>query len=327
MRERAFLTPVTENFLHAIGVGMVSYELALKYNVDPKTAFIAGSLHDLGGAIPDSDRVQIAEFYEIPLYTEEINVPMLVHAKQGEFFARNLFNIYEPEILNAILFHTTCIDNASELTKIVFIADKIHWDRNGEPPYLSGLLAALDVSLDYGCNYFLNWLWNSDLYVIHPFLKRSYGYYIENKRFSTLNRNELTNENNIIIDDDIRRRYFLNEIKDEFEKIFRISKSAYELAKNDSINQDKAFIAAVLTTASDTIFNNQKDIIAKALNLDPKGTNLFAEINYYFAKTEFKVEDPEILESLLNYQSKNLTNNQKLAKIVAMAYKTSSNRI
>ena len=76
MKERNFLNPVTENFLHAIGVGKVSYELAKKFDVDPKRAFVAGVLHDLGGAIPDSDRVEVAQLYSIPLFEEEKKIFM-----------------------------------------------------------------------------------------------------------------------------------------------------------------------------------------------------------------------------------------------------------
>lgn len=208
MRERGFLTPVTENFLHAIGVGKVAYELAKRFNVDPEAAFIAGSLHDLGGAIPDFDRVEVAELCKIPLFREELEIPMLVHAKQGEFFARNLFGIHDLDILDAILFHTTCIDQATDLVKIVFIADKIHWDRNGDPPYLTGLIKALDESLNKGCIYFLEWLWNSDLYVVHPFLKRSYGYYLQNKQFPEWKRSDFTNANDFEIDSNIRKNIF-----------------------------------------------------------------------------------------------------------------------
>ncbi|MDN6836628.1 MAG: bis(5'-nucleosyl)-tetraphosphatase (symmetrical) YqeK, partial [Lactococcus lactis] len=286
MRERGFLTPVTENFLHAIGVGKVAFELAQKFDVDPEAAFIAGCLHDLGGAVPDFDRVKVAELYHIPLFPEEIEVPMLVHAKQGEFFARNLFDIHDPDILDAILFHTTCIDNATDLVKIVFIADKIHWDRNGEPPYLEGLLKALDESLDTGCIYFLERLWNSELYVVHPFLKRSYGYYIQNRTFSKWKKSDFTNEANLKIDSNIKKKYFLDKIMTEFEKIFRLSKSAYKLAQEKSIDPNEAFIAAALTTVSDSIFNNQRKLVAEALMLDFESENLIPEINYYFAKNE-----------------------------------------
>ncbi|SET34249.1 putative HD superfamily hydrolase of NAD metabolism [Enterococcus malodoratus] len=320
MREREFLTPVTENFLHAIGVGKVAYELAQKFNVDPEAAFIAGSLHDLGGAIPDFERVRVAELFQIPLFKEEIDIPMLVHAKQGEFFARTLFGIHDSDILDAILFHTTCIDNATDLVKIIFIADKIHWDRNGEPPYLEGLLEALDESLTTGCNYFLEWLWNSELYVVHPFLRRSYGYYIKDEKFPKWKKSDITNINDLKISSKIREKYFLNEIKSEFEKIFRLSKSAYKLAQKELLNPDEAFIGAALTTASDSIFGDQKYVVAKALGLNLESENLISEINYYFAKSEFGVENPNILDAILNYQDKNNGDNQKLSIVIREAY-------
>ncbi|HFC9327586.1 TPA: bis(5'-nucleosyl)-tetraphosphatase (symmetrical) YqeK [Enterococcus faecium] len=300
MKERSFLSPVTENFLHAIGVGKVSYELAKKFEVDPKCAFVAGVLHDLGGAIPDSDRVEVAELYHIPLFKEEKMIPMLVHAKQGEFFARNLFKIEDPEILNAILYHTTYIDDASSLVKIVFIADKIHWDRNGEPPYLKELLKALEQSLDEGCKYFLEWLWQSDLYVVHPFLRRSYGYYIQNQTFSSLERELLTNEKTVQITSEIRKKYFLNEIICEFEKIFERTDNSSDLAKSKNVDVDEAFIAAALMNISNTISESEKPKVISALQLDPNVSNVAAQINYYFAKTEFDVKNPRILEIILN---------------------------
>lgn len=300
MKERNFLNPVTENFLHAIGVGKVSYELAKKFDVDPKRAFVAGVLHDLGGAIPDSDRVEVAQLYSIPLFEEEKKIPMLVHAKQGEFFARSLFEIKDTEILNAILYHTTCIDNASSFVKIVFIADKIHWDRNGEPPYLNGLLKALEQSLDEGCKYFLEWLWESDLYVVHPFLRRSYGYYIRNQTFPSLQKNLLMNEKITEITSEIRKKYFLNEIIREYEKIFERTENSLNLVKSNNIDADEAFIAAALMNASNTIFENEKIKVASALQLDPNAPNLAAQINYYFAKNEFAVKNPRILETILN---------------------------
>lgn len=320
MKERQFLTPVTENFLHAIGVGKVAYELALQYDANPKSAFIAGCLHDLGGAIPDSDRIAIAQLYKIPIFKEEERVPMLVHAKQGEFFARKLFEIDDLEILNAILFHTTCIDEATTLTKIVFLADKIHWDRNGRPPYLTDLLEKLKSSLDEACFYFLKWLWHSDLYVIHPFLRRSYEYYVTGELSKKLNRNELVNVDNMVITSEIRKKYYLDEIVNEFNEIFRVSFLAYKLAKKANANCDKAFITAALTTASNTISETQKQLIANNIGMRKNDSNLAAIINCYFAKNEFNVIDEEILNGVLGKAS-NATQISTLNLIIRQVYK------
>lgn len=52
--------------------------------------------------------------------------------------------------------------------------------------------------------------------------------------------------------------------------------------------------------ASNTIFENEKIKVASALQLDPNAPDLAAQINYYFAKNEFAVKNPRILETILN---------------------------
>lgn len=301
MKDRGFLTPVTENFLHAYGVGKVAFELALKFNIDPETAFIAGSLHDLGGAIPDSDRVEVAESLGIELFEEEREVPMLVHAKQGDYFAQTLFEIENPDVLDSILYHTTCIDNASTLVKIIFLADKIQWDRNETPPYLKGLLNALDHSLDEACRYFIKWLWNSELYVVHPFLARSYGYYLKKQCFQPLTRKI----RNAYVSEDIKRKYFLNEIVHEFKKTFEMADKASKLFLKNSENFNKAFIAAALANSANTIPQNRRKYVANKVGLEIKHEtteSLLPKLSYYFAKSEFGIDDSELLQAILYHK-------------------------
>ena len=86
------------------------------------------------------------------------------------FIAKELFNIHDKEILSAIECHTTLKKGASDLDKVVFIADKIKWDRGYSAPYLNRLNEALDISLDKGCKVYINWAL-SDILVMHPWLK------------------------------------------------------------------------------------------------------------------------------------------------------------
>ncbi|WP_051932766.1 bis(5'-nucleosyl)-tetraphosphatase (symmetrical) YqeK [Carnobacterium inhibens] len=324
MKERGFLTPVTENFLHAFGVGKVAFELALKNNINPETAFIAGSLHDLGGAIPTSDRISVAESFGIALTDEEYQIPMLIHAKQGAYFAQALFDIENTDILDAILYHTTCIDEASPLVKIVFLADKIHWDRNGDPPYLEGLLSALNSSLDEGCKYFLEWLWDSDLYVVHPFLKRSYSFYIQKKKFPVITRQNI----NAVISSEVREKYYLNEIVSQFQYAFQMGFKAYELAKNKNINADNAFLAAVLSNATNTIFDEQQSEVAKIIGIDTNGEtpeSLLPKLSCYFAKNEFDIVNLELLNAILHHRQK-YDYGEELCQVVANAYQSLEKR-
>ncbi|MBU3072716.1 hypothetical protein [Clostridium estertheticum] len=121
---------------------------------------------------------------------------------------------------------------------------------------MKGLLNGLNHSLDEGCRYFLEWIWNSDLYVVHPFLVRSYGYYLKGQDFSALTRKA----RNVYVSEDIERKYFLNEIVDEFQKTFEMGKKASESFPKGSDSFNKAFIAAVLANSANTIFENQSNM-------------------------------------------------------------------
>ncbi len=299
MKSRGYLTSVTENYLHAYGVGYVSYILATRFKVDPLKAFVAGTLHDLGGAIPNEKRIAVAESLGIELSGEERSVPLLIHAKLGKYFAQYLFNINDEDVLNAILFHTTCINQASPLVKIVFLADKIRWDRNGRPPYLDGLLMALEDSLDDGCAYFLRWLWASDLYIIHPYLSRSYGEYVEGKQMPNVqvqDFSELTQE----IDPMIKKQYFLNEIHQEFENAFQHGCTAKKIAKSCHVNPLEAYVTSALVNMTHTIQDGELQKIARILKLDVHYP-VRSQLNWTFARDEYGITNLEVLSALKNF--------------------------
>jgi len=62
--------------------------------------------------------------------------------------------------------------NPTLLDKVVFLADKIAWDQDGSPPYLTEIITAMDVSLDNAVLEYLNYLWErrNQIKVIHPWL-------------------------------------------------------------------------------------------------------------------------------------------------------------
>lgn len=317
MKNRGFLSPVTENFLHAYGVGKVALDLALRFGADPQKAFIAGSLHDLGGAVPAIDRVSVAKTLGIGLVEEEYRVPMLVHAKLSDYFAEALFGIEDKEILDAILYHTTCIDNASTLTKIIFLADKIQWDRNGKPPYLDGLMHALDLSLDEGCRYFLKWLWNSDLYIIHPFLKRSYGWFLEKKTFPL----RIRSDRSTAVSSEMKEKYFLDQIVAEYQLSFCMGQLVLDLVKNKQIDTWKAYTAAVLINTCNTIASNRRFKVAEILGIDKKNEttdSILPKLNRFFAHNEFNITDSAILNAILHFR-RNVDCGEPICDLLAIA--------
>jgi HD superfamily phosphohydrolase YqeK len=101
---------------------------------------------------------------------------MILHQKLSAAMAESLFQIRDPLILDAIRCHTTLRAGATALDQILFVADKVEWDQPDSPPYLNGLLKALEQSLEHAALYYLRYLWarRSSLQVVHPWLVEAY---------------------------------------------------------------------------------------------------------------------------------------------------------
>lgn len=122
-----------KRFAHTLGVEFTAAALAMKYQSDVTDAQIAGLLHDCAKCLTDEKRVSICEKHRIPMTDIERRNPFLLHAKVGEYLAREKYGITNPDILNAIRFHTTGRENMSLLERIVFVADYIEPGRRQAP--------------------------------------------------------------------------------------------------------------------------------------------------------------------------------------------------
>ncbi len=160
---------------HCGHVARKAGELAGQFEVKVSQAETAGWLHDISTVIPNEQRVQVALDYGLEVLPEEHKLPMIIHQKLSVLIAHDLFNITDAEVLSAIGCHTTLKADASPLDKVVFIADKIAWDQEGEPPYLPDLLSALEHSLDAGTFVYLEYLWRrrKTLPVLHSWVREA----------------------------------------------------------------------------------------------------------------------------------------------------------
>ena len=122
-----------KRFAHTLGVEFTAAALAMRYQADVTDAQIAGLLQDCAKCLTDEKRVSICEKHQIPMTDIERRNPFLLHAKVGEFLAKEKYGITNPDILNAIRFHTTGRENMSLLERIVFVADYIEPGRRQAP--------------------------------------------------------------------------------------------------------------------------------------------------------------------------------------------------
>ncbi|MFB8638845.1 bis(5'-nucleosyl)-tetraphosphatase (symmetrical) YqeK [Enterococcus faecalis] len=164
-----------KTYYHCMEVGEYAYQLGEKYLTSPEKVSIAGYLHDISAVYPNNQRINVAQKYGIELNEAEMAFPMIIHQKISKSIAKMDFGIEDNEILSAIECHTTLKKNYSDIDLVLFVADKIKWDQEGKPPYLDGLLQALNCSLENAAYFYIDYILKRDIKVVHPWLWDAYN--------------------------------------------------------------------------------------------------------------------------------------------------------
>jgi len=109
--------------VHSLNVSAEAVRFAEKYGGDVEKARLAGLLHDVTKETDNEKQLQIIENGGIILTELEKRSPKLWHAISGACFVRDVIGIDDPDIFNAIRYHTTARAGMSRLEKIIFLAD------------------------------------------------------------------------------------------------------------------------------------------------------------------------------------------------------------
>lgn len=116
---------IEKRYQHTIRVATTAYSLAQKHNCDVEETVIAGLLHDCVKHFSDKKLLKYCTKYNIKQSEAEEDNADLLHSKVGAYVARDKYNIDNPDIFNAIKYHTTGRPSMSILEKIIFISDYI----------------------------------------------------------------------------------------------------------------------------------------------------------------------------------------------------------
>lgn len=119
-----------KRYEHSLCVSRAAGQLARRYGADEKKAETAGILHDIMKDLPREEQKKLICQYGIRLTEVERNAPKLWHAILGAEYIRRELGVTDPEILQAVRYHTTGRENMTLLDKILFIADFISDDRD-----------------------------------------------------------------------------------------------------------------------------------------------------------------------------------------------------
>lgn len=122
-RLERMLTP--KRYRHSLGVQATAIELASLYGADVYKASIAGLIHDCAKDLNADQIHALIKKYGLALDEIYLNQLELVHAPLGAAIARDLFDIQDEDILNAVRYHTTGRVAMSLLEKIIYLSDYI----------------------------------------------------------------------------------------------------------------------------------------------------------------------------------------------------------
>jgi len=117
-----------DRIAHIYGTAKTVVNLAKKYNANIFDLTIAALLHDITKETAlekiDSMGVETGEFKYLPR--------KIVHAFTASAIAKPIFNIKKKAIIDAVRYHTTGAPKMGKLAKLLFIADFIEPNRDGE---------------------------------------------------------------------------------------------------------------------------------------------------------------------------------------------------
>lgn len=119
-----------KRYEHSLNVADECKKLAIEYNEDVDKAYFAGLVHDICKELPNEQLKQAALDSNLVMTKAEIETKALWHAVAGAGFVRDEMNISDPDIINAVRFHTIARAGMSRLEEIVYIGDLISTDRN-----------------------------------------------------------------------------------------------------------------------------------------------------------------------------------------------------
>ncbi|TDO85443.1 putative HD superfamily hydrolase involved in NAD metabolism [Halanaerobium saccharolyticum] len=123
-----------ERFQHTLSVLKAALKIAEKQNFNLKNVETAALLHDIAKSKNERELKDMVKNSNWEPDRLELEITPVLHAPAGAVMAENIFGITDPEILEAIRFHTLGHPEMGGIAKVIYAADFISEDR-----YFDGL--------------------------------------------------------------------------------------------------------------------------------------------------------------------------------------------
>lgn len=135
-----------KRYQHSVRVAEMCARMCRQYGLDSRKGYLAGIGHDMCKDFSDEELLELAGRDGLPIIDFDRKKPALLHGRAAAVMLKEHFKVYDPEILEAVANHTSGIIGMCDLTKCLFLADKIEPGRpQSTEEYRARLLA---MSLD-----------------------------------------------------------------------------------------------------------------------------------------------------------------------------------
>ena len=128
---RAFLKArlSKKRYTHSLNVAHEAQRLAELYGEDPEKAYFAGLMHDVCKELPAEEQEDLVRASSFAVSKEELVTKPVWHGIAGAYFLQVRMGVTDPDVLNAVRYHTVGRAGMTRLEEIVYLADLISEDR------------------------------------------------------------------------------------------------------------------------------------------------------------------------------------------------------
>lgn len=142
-------------YAHVQRVRAVARDMATPLGLDPALVDLAAAAHDIARATKASLLLAEARHRGITLGLVEAQVPLLLHGPLGAERLRRDFDVSEPQVLEAVHWHSTATPGLAPMAKVIFLADKLDPNKASRYPFIDEVRELARQELDQAMVLFL----------------------------------------------------------------------------------------------------------------------------------------------------------------------------
>lgn len=140
---------------HVERVRVIARDLAVRHALDPATADLAAAAHDVARHLPGRRLIKEAELLGVGVSDVERAAPILLHGPVGAAWLCGDGEPLDPEVIEAVRWHTTGSPDIALVGHVVLVADKLDPVKAAAYPFQQTVREAAERDLRDGTLAFL----------------------------------------------------------------------------------------------------------------------------------------------------------------------------